>query len=257
MNISVNIPSYKRPKVKTLKYLPFAKVWVDESEVDEYRAENPNAEIIACPKGVQGNIARVRNYILDTEFARGVDVVLMLDDDLKGVFLWAGEKEMPYKPFLIDADMFLDWVDKYSQLCNDMGFKMWGCNCNQDKQSYKQTTPFSLSAFCGGPFQCILKNDLRYDERIPLKEDYDMVIQQCNKYRGVLRLNFAFYVCNQSNDAGGCASIRNREKEREQFNLLKSKWGGQIVKRDRTLRNMRCKKQRLEDYNPIIRIPIK
>ena len=36
MKISINCPSYKRPKVETLKYLPFCKVWVDNKEYDDY-----------------------------------------------------------------------------------------------------------------------------------------------------------------------------------------------------------------------------
>lgn len=44
MNISVNCPSYKRPKVETLDYLPFCKVWVDEDEYPAYKEANPDAK---------------------------------------------------------------------------------------------------------------------------------------------------------------------------------------------------------------------
>lgn len=71
MQISVCCPSYKRPKVETLEYLPFCKVYVDGKEFDEYKKQNPGATIIKCKDGVQGNVARVRNYILDTEFRGG------------------------------------------------------------------------------------------------------------------------------------------------------------------------------------------
>ena len=38
MNISINIPSWKRPNdVKTLNYIPFARVYVDIDEADEYK----------------------------------------------------------------------------------------------------------------------------------------------------------------------------------------------------------------------------
>jgi hypothetical protein len=46
MNISICIPSYKRPKVETLDYIPDAHVYVDESEAEEYRKANPDANII-------------------------------------------------------------------------------------------------------------------------------------------------------------------------------------------------------------------
>ena len=79
MRISVNTPSYKRASEDlTLSYLPFCKVWVDESEADEYRKNYPDAEIVSCPKGIQGNVARIRNYILHQELAAGYDVVCMM-----------------------------------------------------------------------------------------------------------------------------------------------------------------------------------
>ena len=57
MKVSVNAPSYRRADdVKTLAYLPYCRIWVDEGEADEYRKHYPEAEIIACPSGVQGNL---------------------------------------------------------------------------------------------------------------------------------------------------------------------------------------------------------
>ena len=94
----------------------------------------------------------------------------------------------------------------------------------------------------------------RYDEALPLKEDYDMFIQQCNVNRKVLRVNKFFYSCKQSINAGGCASVRNSEKELQQLEALKSKWGGRIVKYDKKANSQ---KRKVIDYNPIIRIPIK
>jgi hypothetical protein len=41
-------------------------------------------------------------------------------------------------------------------------------------------------------------NDIRYDERIPLKEDYDLSLQHLNKFRKVLRFNKYFYKVKQS-----------------------------------------------------------
>lgn len=257
MKVSVNIPSYKRPKVETLKYLPFCQVWVDNKEYESYKDANKGATIIACPEGIQGNVSRIRNYILDQEFARGMDAVLIIDDDMQGVFLWQGTKTIPYHAERVEAEHFMGFVEKYSQLCADLGYKFWGCNCNQEPMSYRQTTPFSFTSFVGGPFQCFLNNPLRYDENLPLKEDYDMTLQQCNKYRGCLRLNFAFYRVKQSEQAGGCATYRNRKREQEQFEALQRKWGGGIVRRDISVRGKAIKTKVFDDYNPIIRIPIK
>ena len=68
MKISVNCPSYKRPYVETLEYLDFVKVWVCESEYDNYISQNKGFEenIIKVPLGVQVNVSSIRNYILKT-----------------------------------------------------------------------------------------------------------------------------------------------------------------------------------------------
>ena len=85
MKIAVCAPSYRRPKVLTLAYLPFCRIYVDPSEAAAYRTANPGADIIECAPGVQGNLCRVRNHILDHEFATGADVVAIIDDDMTGL----------------------------------------------------------------------------------------------------------------------------------------------------------------------------
>ena len=262
MRISMNCPSYKRPKVKTLEYIPFCKVWVDPSEADEYRRANPQHKenIIECPPGVQGNVARVRNYILDHEFEAGADVVVLVDDDMKAIAYYEsppGEK-FGYKRNKLSSEDILPFIERYSRLCDEFGFKMWGVNCNKDAMSYSQQTPFSTMAFLGGPFQCFLKgNECRYDEELPLKEDYDMLIQNCQKYRGVLRVNKYHYDVKQATQAGGCATMRNYERELQQLEALRKKWGSRIVKIDRSNKGKTKKKKENFDFNPIIKIPIK
>ena len=49
---------------------------------------------------------------------------------------------------------------------------------------------------------------------------------------------------------GGCAVVRNIEKEKEQFLLLQNKWDGKIIKKDIT-------SKRQYDINPIMKSPIK
>lgn len=260
MNISVNAPSYKRPNgVLTLKYIPFCKIWVDEGEAEAYRSGNPGAEIVACPKGVQGNLCRVRNYILKTEFESGADVVLIIDDDLHSIDRFEVDKDgFAYGKHRLETDEILPFLEKYSQMALDLGAKFWGLNCNADAMAYRQYTPFSTIAYIGGPFQCFLKgNRCWYDEDLPLKEDYDMTLQQLNLERVVLRLNGYHYLCEQSTNPGGCASYRNREREKQQFDAFLQKWGGKIVKRDKSNKGQSGKDRAYEDYNPIIKIPIK
>lgn len=254
MNVRVCCPSYRRPYVETLEYIPYCRVYVDGSEYEDYKKANPpDAQIIRCADGIQGNLCRVRNYILKTEFADGADAVLIIDDDMQYIGYWEECKKIK-----VTAEMLPALIEKYSIMARDMGVYFWGANCNDDKQVYREYSPFATVSYVGGPFQCFLKgNDCWYDERLPLKEDYDMTIQQCNKHRAVLRVNKLFYSCKQSEQPGGCAVYRNTAKEKEQFELLQKKWGSKIVRRDSSGSRYTGKRKAIEDYNPVIRIPIK
>lgn len=240
MKISVNAPSYKRPDdVRTLSYLPFCRIWVDYKEFDAYKESYPEADIISCPEGVQGNLCRVRNYILKMEFERGMDVVLIIDDDFTCLrrFEYNEITGYGYETHIITDEEFIPFIEKYSIIAKDMGAKFWGVNCNSDPMAYRHNTPFSTRSYIGGPFQCFLKgNRCIYDVNLPLKEDYDMTLQQLNMERVVLRVNAYHYLCKQSEQKGGCAAYRNRQREEEQLEALQKKWGWQLLRSIRRIK---------------------
>ena len=257
MKIRVCCPSYRRPHVETLEYLPFVRVYVDNKEFDEYVRNNPEgADIVPVPDGVQGNVARIRNYILDTEFQSGTEVVCIIDDDMKGLYCWEGRKKIKLQP-----EQWEFFLQKYSLVCKELGAYLWGVNVNQDEQVYRECTPFSTLSFIGGPFGCHLRDSgLRYDENIPLKEDYDMTLQQLNVHRKVFRVNKFFYIVKQSEQRGGCSMMRNLEVEKAQLEALQRKWGKNIVRNDISDRSHNLVKKKGKnhiDYNPVIYVPIK
>jgi len=260
MKISVNCPSYKRPYVETLEYLPFCKVWVCETEYEEYVKANPSfAQIVPCKKGIQGSLCRIRNHILRTEFENGADVVLIIDDDMNRVCYYEDEGDYGYVSNKVMTDEFIPFLEKYSIMAMDIGAKFWGLNVNYDPQAYRHYSPFSTVSYIGGPFQCFIRgNECYYDEDLPLKEDYDMTLQQLNKYRVVLRLNQFHYYVKQAKQKGGCAAYRNYDREMQQLIALQKKWGSDIVRFDRTDRSHGLKKEKVQiDFNPVILVPIK
>jgi hypothetical protein len=250
MKISINCPSYKRPKVETLEYLPFCKVWVVEEELEEYHRQNKGAKFEVLQR--QGNISIVRNEILKREFERGADVVCMVDDDLKGIYHFekSAHNNYGYEKRLVQPEQFEEFLYNGTVMARDLGAYLWGVNLNKDNMLYRHTRPIGTTGIILGVFSCHLRGtECFYDERIPLKEDYDMALQHLNKYRKILRLNKYHYDCRQSEQPGGCATIRNYKTEKEQFEMLQKKWGSDIVRTDRN-----SKKQ--FDYNPIVRVPI-
>jgi hypothetical protein len=243
MKVNFFVPSYKRPEksITQINY-PFVKLVVRESDADAY-LKNGN-EIIIVPDNAQGNLCKIRNYILDN-FFNDCDCIILLDDDCKGIYRWENQKKIKFQ-----ADELIEFCEQMTILCNDYNFKFWGLNCIPDKGAYREHTPFGTLQYIGGPFQAHLKNSIRYDEKLPLKEDYDITLQHIKKYNGCLRVNFANYEVKQAEQSGGCATYRNLQKEIEQFELLQKKWGTKIIKKDNT-------SKRKYDFNPILKIPLK
>ena len=243
MKIVFYAPSYKRPeKSITQKLYPFVKLVVKESEAEEY-IQNGN-EVVKCPDNIQGNLCRVRNWILDNLFL-DADCLILLDDDCRGIGRW---QDQTYYKF--NSEELFESCEIWAKLCSDFGFKFWGLNCVVDKGAYREYTPFGFTQYIGGPFQAHLKDSkLRYDEELSLKEDYDMTLQHIHKYGGCLRINYAHYNVKQAEQVGGCATYRNLNEEKRQFKLLQHKWGKDIIKEDK-------QSKRGFDFNPILKIPI-
>lgn len=266
LNIAVACPSYRRPRCITSEYIGDVHIYVDPDEAEEYRDANERGVVVPCAAGVQGNLPRVRNYILDTEFGNGADVVVMLDDDVSSLATFRPNSETKFgyeRRLLTEAD-FYEFVRYGSVLCEEWGFGMWGVNYNQDKMLYKHFQPFSTQRSAVGQFLVFVKNDLRFDESLPLKEDYDMCLQQLDRHRGVLVINFVHVNGDFGKLTGGTSVRRNFDAEFEQFKMFKSKWGSDIVRGaskqqgwGHTLDSSKTFIGKYDFSHPIVKSPIK
>jgi len=239
-------PSYKRSEgVKTHLLIPDVIYCVAENEKKDYLKHGYNIETM--PNEVNGNIARVRNYMLK-HFVK--DKGIIIDDDIEGLKMWTKKYGVITT---IDIEDIEEFIEQGFNLCKEFGARLWGINILGDKGSYREYTPFSLTNPISASFMGFLKTDLKFDERIPLKEDYDYCIQNMNKYRKVLRLNYIHMIKKDHKNLGGCADYRTIEKEKEQLKILQNKWGKNIVKNDFKASN---KRKESFDINPILKIPI-
>lgn len=183
-----------------------------------------------------------------------VHVVVTVDDDLQGLYLCENREARKILGSEVRA-----FIEKYTIVARELGAYLWGLNVNKDPHNYREYGPISTIAYIGAPFQAVLNgNTVRYDENIPLKEDYDFSLQNMNWYRKVLRVNKAYYNVRQVEQAGGCSAMRNIDEEIRQMKLLKRKWGSEIV-REMSMRpsaHTRKKTKRIQ-INPILHIPIR
>jgi len=244
MKVKFFAPSYKRPeKSITQIHYPDVKIVVRESEAEEYRA-NGN-DIVVCPDSAQGNLCRVRNWILDNLYD-DADCIVIIDDDCSYIGRWEEQSQIKF-----NMNDLQEFCENIANVTKEMGFHFWGLNCVTDKGAYREYTPFGTLQYIGGPFQAHLKSsEVRYDEELPLKEDYDITLQHIHKYKGCLRVNFAHYDVKQAEQEGGCSTYRNLKKEKQQFFALQNKWGKDVIKRDK-------QSKRSFDFNPIMKAPIK
>lgn len=245
MKIEILSPSYRRAdSASTQEYLPSCTYVVARSEKKAY--ESAGRRVIAVPNDVQGNVCRVRNYILEH-----FNPVLILDDDIRRFGRWNQQKNLK-----LNTDEAMEFIEHAFILARQFKARMWGMNLLPDKGAYREYTPFAFRAVVLGPVQGFINMDLRYDESLPLKEDYDLSLQVLNKYRRTLRFNMYHYVCGQHNNVGGCAAYRTMERERKQFLLLQKKWGSNIVRIDTQGGQVNQKKRTNWDINPVVRVPI-
>ena len=231
------IPSYKRPKnCKAAKLLGKAVICCHSGEVAEYKKNNSN-EIMEIPDKLAGKgMGVIRNWILKKS---PDDDVMMVDDDVSVVGYFDNKIKMK-----MSERQIYRFIENGFRMVKGIGSVLWGVNLLEDKKAYREYSPFSLSSVVLGCFMGIVRNDLKFDEGLGLKEDFDYSIQVLNKYRKVLRFNKYHYIVDHLVGSGGCTAYRTLSKERQQKKIFIKKWGSGIVKFEE------------KDMNPIVRVPI-
>lgn len=243
--MKIVIPSYKRAKImETSRWLKSALVVVPNSQKEEYEDYN-DVEIVGIPDEQDGSISRKRNAIL--EMFQGEDI-LMMDDDIREVgYFQAGLLHR------VGEKYFLEFVENMFQMCQEAETVLWGINVSYDSKFYREYSPLSLSSIVLGPFMGIrnVDNELRFEERLSNKEDYDYAIEVLRKYRKILRNNKWYYICGHITNEGGIVGMRNWDNEWEKAKLLQSKWGSKIINFNRKTHRGNI------TINPVVKIPIK
>lgn len=242
MDYQVFIPTYGRAgHMKTHEVFPDAVIVCPDSQLEDYKKHYPDLEYMTFPVELEGNMARKRNFIMKNAQS---DWIVMLDDDLDGFGYIERGKQMK-----MDYQMIKEVFDNGFRMCEEAGTVLWGLNLQTDPKFYREYSPISFLSPVLGPFSAHIRNSkCKYDERLPLKEDYDYSLQVLREYRKILRFNkYAYYAGHLNNSSGGgYMSFRRMDEELRQNKLLQKKWGSDIVKFDMK-----------KSVNPRIRVPYK
>ena len=161
----IAVPSKGRAgKTKTQRILPDCTFFVPESELHQYQPVVKN--VVGVPNTVKG-ITPTRNWILDnTEETR----VVMLDDDPYDVGwtrLYPNKaKRMKLHDPAVWQDMFHRWFD----ICEQIGFKIWGVKTEAATRSTLPFKPILLKGYVTASCMGIINDgSYRFDESFKVK----------------------------------------------------------------------------------------
>tara|TARA_R110000824_G_scaffold53298_2_gene147669 strand:- start:201 stop:971 length:771 start_codon:yes stop_codon:yes gene_type:complete len=227
---NIAIRSYKRSgKVTALKVFPDAKIWIPESQREEYAKEYGTDVLVVIPDNEDGNSPRKFNAILNRMES---DYQLIVDDDITGIYKFEGTEDP--RPVYMQPEDIRDLITRGFRMAEELGTPLWGINLNRDPVSYVTYKPFNFLSAILGPFSGHIRPSLRYDESTLSKDDYDFWLQNILKYRKTLRFNKYHYHHKHGVGTGGLASIRSIEYEERGAQRMREKWGTRIFKRPTT-----------------------
>lgn len=250
--LNIVIPSFKRwDDLRGYDYFKTAVYIVPKSQYDNYIDGRDKGRFVAIPDEDDGNIAKKRNWILKN-IPRPL---VMIDDDVDRMTMCEGgeffkkngraKQMIPLTPE--DAENVLISA---ANLAHEWGCPLFGFNLNTDGRNYQQYKPFSLTQPILGPCCGHLEHSLLYDEKMDLKEDYDISIQALNKYRKILRINKYAVNADHKGNRGGCVSYRTMEREAAACKAIEKKWGTRII-------HYNTKRGKYTSYlNGVVHIPI-
>lgn len=218
MKINIAIPSRARAQslitprkfgLDTDDYTVFVRT---DDEAKEYKAAGYK-EVITT--NVAKGVTPARNFILDY-YPKDANII-MLDDDIVGIY-----KKFESSLIPVSGVKLMKLINDTFELCKKRGIYLWGLY--PVPNAFYMKDSINPRAFVIGTFMGIRNTDLRFDEQITLKEDYDFTIQHIAKYGNVCRYNNYTIKAKHYTNKGGCEIFRSDELEQQSKRLLQRKW---------------------------------
>jgi hypothetical protein len=165
-----------------------------------------------------GNLMQSRNFALEHAFNNN-NICIQLSDDIKKIKYNKNFK----KPDEVELDYVIkDIVSKFKKI---KGIKLLGIPPTDNY--FFANKLVSINTFCIGDLFFCKPNEIRFDEQLTLKEDYDFTLQHIQKY-GTVRYQKYLFTFKHYSNKGGAVDIRNDKEEQKNIMILKSKWGDKI-----------------------------
>lgn len=244
LKILVAVPSHKRPdNVSTLTMFPEAVLFVEDSQIEEYKKNYPKTKIVNHPDDVKGLTPKL-NWMMKWAKENKYDVMVKIDDDFK-----RAETFCPVRGE-INAQELYNHFEVLAQMCIDSDTNLFTFLETNDTRKFSVAEPFRLfSGIRIGIYGVILNKEQYFDERFVLKQDIDFALQSMYNFGHFWVDNrYSFAYQRTMKTAGGCATYRNSETEKLSIQRLKDKWGDQMFG---TSKNMGVGSMTINVKNPM------
>jgi hypothetical protein len=218
------IPSKGRPAVvRSQSLLTCAHVFVPESEMKDYaRAGVKN--LVAVPDRVKG-ITATRNWILDNVKDRRV---VMVDDDVR-LQGWTRLFCHHSKRYKLKEKEWLRESERLFDITEQLHYRIWGVATQSATRTIYPFKPFLFRSYVTGSFMGIVNDGaVRFDERFPVKEDYELALRCIKQDGGIVAARYLYWENSHWKDKGGCSAYRTQVMELQAIKLLASMYPGMI-----------------------------
>ena len=200
----IAVPSKGRAGLTTTnKVLKNAVFYVPKSEEHQYIGTVKN--IVTVPNEIQG-ITKTRNWIMkNTEDKK----VVFIDDDVKNAGWTKMEKRKSKKIDIKNEKFWINEFEKYFDLCDNLGYKIWGVKTEAAPRSVYPYKPILLRAYITASCMGIINDgEYYFDESYEVKEDYEICLRHIVEKGGILAIRYLHWENSHWNDEGGCKSYR-------------------------------------------------
>jgi len=167
-----------------------------------------------------GGLVETRNRAIDDAFGLGVPAV-EVSDDLRWLKRSVSKRnserhELP----------FADCVKLMIEAAQGYGLRLAGISPTNNAFYSDPEKPVKTRVFiCADLFVLLPPCDLRFDDSLRLKEDYDYTLQHIAAYGGVVRRDDIQAQFLHRTNPGGAVAYRTARAEQEAIDYLKAKWG--------------------------------
>jgi hypothetical protein len=212
--IFLSVVSHARPgNVEKMNSLVGEATWfVGHSDFDAYA--DAGAVVVTS-----GALCESRNAALELAFHSNALCVELSDDLTRIQVAVQGTNKLVAKdvPFKEAVALVLEGM-------RQTGAKLGGAAPTSNPFYANVERPVHPSAFIVGDFIAVAPCDLRFDEDMTLKEDYDYTLQHLMKYGTVARRNDVLMTFLHRKNVGGAVEVRTPELEQANIAMLKAKW---------------------------------